>query len=250
MTTWRASSNGWRPANGSSTTRTVEARKDGTRVDVALTVSSVRDKHGEVVGTSTIVRDVSAVVRYREQLRYLADHDGLTGLLNRRGFEQDLAEQLSRARRYGERAAVMLVDIDHFKQVNDALGHRAGDSALEAVARAFRHRLRKTDVIARLGGDELAVLLPHADDEVAKTVAEELRSTISELRLHLGGDREVHLSVSVGAALLDRDSGAQEDVLAAADQTMYQAKFRGHRPVHSPPGPNGSVGSVTQLADH
>jgi diguanylate cyclase (GGDEF)-like protein len=91
------------------------------------------------------------------------------------------------------------------------------------------------------------VLLPYADDEEAKAVAEELRSTISELRLHLGGDREVRLSVSVGAASLDRDSGTQEDVLAAADQAMYQAKFRAHDPVESRSGSNGSVGGVGVL---
>ena len=121
---------------------------------------------------------------------------------------------------------------------------------MRAVARALRHRLRETDAIARFGGDEFALLLPYADDEVAKAVAAELHSAISELRLHLGADREVHLSVSVGTASLDRDSGTQEDVLAAADQAMYQAKFGAHGPVQSPSGPNGSVRSVTDLANH
>ncbi len=102
-------------------------RKDGKQLKVSLTVSPVRDKNGEMIGLSTIARDVGMLVRRRDQLLYLAEHDVLTGARNRRGFVSDLNEQLDRARRYDEHAAVMVIDIDHFKQINDQYGHPAGD---------------------------------------------------------------------------------------------------------------------------
>ena len=103
---------------------TVQVRKDGTYVDVSLTVSPVRNKEGGIIGTSAIARDIiSQLVRYRDQLRYLADHDPLTGASSRRAFERDLSEQVGRVERYGEWAVVMVVDVDGFKAVNDRFGH-------------------------------------------------------------------------------------------------------------------------------
>jgi diguanylate cyclase (GGDEF)-like protein/PAS domain S-box-containing protein len=203
---------------------TVRARKDGTYVDVSLTVSPVRDEHGNIIGASTIARDVSELVRHREQLRYLADHDALTGTLNRRRFEQDISEQLGRARRYGERAVLMVIDIDDFKQINDSYGHRTGDRALKSVAAALRHRLRGTDTIARLGGDEFGVLLPYAGAEQAAAVAADLRRVVAELNLGIDGQHDAHVSISVGFTVLDQVTASDEDVLAAADRAMYREK--------------------------
>jgi len=204
---------------------TVQAKKDGTPVDVSLTVSPVRDKRDHMTGTSTIARDVSALVRYRDHLRYLADHDALTNTLNRRRFERDLQEQFGRARRYGERAVVMVVDVDHFKQINDRYGHRAGDEALKAIAGVLRRRLRQTDSIARLGGDEFALLLPYAGPRQAQKVARDLRAEVARLDLDLGARDRVRTSVSVGVAILDGEMGNHQDVLAAADRAMYEDKL-------------------------
>jgi diguanylate cyclase (GGDEF)-like protein/PAS domain S-box-containing protein len=204
----------------------VGACKDGRHVRVSLTVSPVRDGQGNVVGISTIARDMSALVRDRERLRYLADHDALTGALNRRRFVHDLNDQLDRARRYGEHAVVMVIDIDHFKQINDRYGHQAGDRALKVVATAIAQRLRRTDTVARVGGDEFGVLLPYGGPEEGADVAAELRKVVSELRFDPGTGHRVHLNISVGTALLDRYTTSDEDVFAAADKDMYQDKFR------------------------
>jgi len=206
---------------------TVRLRKDGTRVDVLLTISPVRDERGSLTGISTTARDVSAFVAYEAQLRYLADRDALTGLYNRRYFEIHLSDQVGRARRYGESAAVMVIDIDDFKEVNDRHGHLAGDEALRAVASALGRRLRSTDTVARLGGDELGVILPYAGLDEAAVVAADRERAVSEIELYVselegGRTHKLHLSVSVGTAFLGTASA--EEVLAAADRAMYRQK--------------------------
>ena len=206
----------------------VQARKDGVLLDVSFTVSAVRDRQGKVAGASVVARDISELVRYREQLRYLADHDPLTGALGRRSFERDLSEQVGRAKRYGERAAVMVIDIDDFKAVNDRFGHQAGDAVLRAVANALRQRLRKTDTVARLGGDEFGALFPYAGAEEAATVAADLRRAVAAIRADLGPLAKVRLSVSIGIALIDGSTSPSE-VFLAADRAMYQDKPRHHR---------------------
>jgi diguanylate cyclase (GGDEF)-like protein/PAS domain S-box-containing protein len=216
--------------------KTVRLRKDGTRVDVLLTVSPLRGKSGSLTGTSTTARDVSALVAYEAQLRYLADHDALTGVYNRRHFEADLSGQVGLARRYGERSAVIVIDIDGLKEVNDRYGHLAGDEALKAVASALARRLRSTDTLARLGGDELGVILPYAGPDEAAVVADGLEQAVSDIELDVseldgGRPHKLHLSVSVGTASLDAASA--EEALAAADRAMYRQKAA-HKAANGP----------------
>jgi diguanylate cyclase (GGDEF)-like protein/PAS domain S-box-containing protein len=204
---------------------TVRARKDGTQVDVSLTVSPICDQDGNVVGASTIARDISVRVRHQEQLRFLAEHDPLTGVHNRRRFERDLGDQIGRARRYGEHAALLILDTDGFKHINDAHGHKTGDRALKEIAAALKQRLRDTDVIARIGGDEFAVLLPYADASQATTVTNDLRRVISERTIETGNEaKRTPLSVSIGAALITAETENDEDVFAQADRAMYRDK--------------------------
>lgn len=203
---------------------TVRARKDGTQVDVSLTVSPICDADGSVVGAATIARDISVRLRYQEQLRFLAEHDALTGTRNRRRFERDVSEQVGRARRYGEQAALLIIDVDGFKRINDFHGHKAGDRALKEVGAALRRRLRETDVIARIGGDEFAVLLPYAGEVQGETVAEDLRRVIGESSIDVGDGPRVFLAVSIGVALIDRDTSSDEEVFAQADLAMYADK--------------------------
>ena len=204
---------------------TVRARKDGAQVDVSLSVSPIRDRNGRVIGASTIARDISSRLRYQEQLRFLAEHDALTGVLNRRRFERDVSEQVGRAHRYGEHATMLMIDVDGFKQINDTYGHRVGDRALKAVAIALKQRLRDTDEVARVGGDEFAVLLPYAGAAQGAIIAADLRNTIRECRVE-GHHSEIRLSVSIGFVQIDENTLNDEIVLLEADRLMYLDKER------------------------
>ena len=204
---------------------TLRARRDGTQVDVSLTVSPIRDRDGVVIGASTIARDISARLRYQDQLRFLAEHDPLTGAWNRRRFEREINEQLSRARRYGEQATVLSIDVDGFKQINDTYGHRAGDKALKAIVTALNRRLRATDIVARVGGDEFAILLPYANPEQGRAMAADLRRVIDECSVDVGGT-QVRLSASIGVVHIDADTPGEEAVLTEADRAMYRDKAR------------------------
>jgi diguanylate cyclase (GGDEF)-like protein/PAS domain S-box-containing protein len=202
---------------------TIRARKDGTQVHVSLTVSPVCDRDGQLTGTSVIARDISTRLRYQEQLRYLADHDALTGLLNRRQFEREVSEQVGRAHRYGELSTLLMIDIDGFKQINDTYGHRVGDRALKAIAVALKRRLRDTDQVARVGGDEFAVLLPYAGAEQGGDIAADLQRLISGCSVEVE-DSEVHLSMSIGLVQIDSDTKDDESVFIEADKLMYEDK--------------------------
>ena len=170
-------------------------------------------------------RALAALRATTSRLRHLADHDGLTGLLNRRRFEQELARHLAHGRRYGAEGAALVLDLDRFKPVNDTYGHAAGDRLLARVACVLRERLRATDVVARLGGDEFAVLLPRADRVGAEAVAHSLVETVRAEALAAGADP---VTVSAGVVLLGEGTAFDvEGALAAADIAMYDAKTAG-----------------------
>ena len=213
---------------------TVRACKDGTQIDVSLTLSPIRRRDGTVIGASKIARDVTVRLRDRERLVFLAEHDALTGTRNRWRFERDLSEQVGRARRYGEQAALIMIDIDGFKQINDAHGHPAGDKVLKQIGEVLKQRLRETDIAARIGGDEFTVLLPYAGASEAQAVSDVLRAAISETNIELGNGTKLHLSASVGTALIDAQTDSDEAVLAEADRAMYQDKARNAQAAQAP----------------
>ena len=153
-------------------------RPDGSIVWVEVHDSPVRDAAAEPLYILWQVTDITERRLMEERLRHLADHDGLTGLFNRRRFEEELERHVAEARRYGTPGALLLIDVDGLKAINDRGGHRAGDTALVAVARVLRGRLRQSDVIARFGGDEFAVLLPHASAADAAKVGEALAERV------------------------------------------------------------------------
>jgi diguanylate cyclase (GGDEF)-like protein len=187
-----------------------------------------------------VARDITDRKALEEELERLSQHDSLTGLFNRRRFEEELRRQLAYTRRYGNGGALLVIDLDRFKQINDQLGHAAGDEALREVARVLRDNLRASDtvsrgagpnesgaVVARFGGDEFVALLPEADEAGAAAVAERLVAALRRSPLILGG-REVHLEISVGVALFDEyGRPGEQDLLAAADQAMYVVKASG-----------------------
>ena len=191
---------------------------------VALTVSLVSDHRGNPLYVISQVQDISERKEMAARLEFLLDHDFLTGLYNRRRFEQELAREVERAARYRAKGAVLVIDLDNFKDVNDAFGHKAGDDLLKGVAGALRHRMRLTDVLARVGGDEFATLLPEADADQAQLVAD---GVVTTLRRHVAvlGEHSIRVTASVGVALFDGLSAAE--VLACADLSMFEAKEAG-----------------------
>ncbi|MBA3748444.1 MAG: PAS domain S-box protein, partial [Solirubrobacterales bacterium] len=149
-------------------------RPDGSVVWVSRSVTLVRDADGQPLHFLDQIQDITERRRFEIELRHLADHDPLTGLLNRRRFEQELDRHVAEVARYGPSGALLVLDLDHFKYVNDALGHHAGDELILSVAAILGDSVRESDTLARLGGDEFAVLLPHADRRGAERVAKAL----------------------------------------------------------------------------
>ena len=164
------------------------------------------------------------------QLRYIADHDSLTGLLDRRRFRGELDQYVSFSARYGGQGAVMIIDIDGLKAINDALGHHAGDNLLRHIAAIMRERVRATDIVARLSGDEFAVLMPQTDTAGALQLGEDLRTQVAESAMPAGDGPEATISVGITMFGGERGVGA-EAVLVAADQAMYRAKEEGRNQI-------------------
>ena len=201
----------------------------GHAIWAQLDLTLLRDADGNPVGTIGQIQDISDRRVHEEQLRHLADHDALTGLLNRRGFLDELERHVGQVERYGESGALLMLDIDHFKYVNDTLGHKAGDEVIIAVADVLRARLRKTDVIARLGGDEFAVLLPRGTTAEARQAAEQVLSTLRDQQdkvLPILG-RRLKLTASIGVSGIDGTVLTADELLVNADLAMYDAKEAG-----------------------
>ncbi len=167
--------------------------------------------------------------RYEAELRHMADHDPLTGLLNRRAYERSLNEHLERGERYGHAGAVMVLDLDSFKEVNDTLGHRAGDELIVRVAGALGSRLRDSDTLARLGGDEFAILTPRGGRAEAETLAQSLLEVVRREHAPRGpGGRSRPITASIGVAPLEgAEQLSAEEALINADLAMYDAKEAG-----------------------
>jgi diguanylate cyclase (GGDEF)-like protein/PAS domain S-box-containing protein len=195
--------------------------KDGRVIDVSVTDSAIRDAGGLVVGVSRIARDIGGRKRMERELLYLADHDWLTDLNNRRRLIHELDACLAYTARYRRGGAVLVLDIDNFKFVNDSKGHGAGDRTLKSVAEVLKTRTRATDIVARLGGDEFAIVLPEATEQEALKVASDVRSLLCE---RPSGP----IKVSVGISLFTPEQkSTADDALVAADVAQYEAKELG-----------------------
>jgi diguanylate cyclase (GGDEF)-like protein/PAS domain S-box-containing protein len=213
-------------------------RKDGSIVWVEINVRLVRDSvTGEPKEYVIVMRDMTERKGLEERLSALALTDGLTGLLNRRSFDEALAREWKRAVRHGSEISLLFLDLDHFKRFNDRYGHQAGDDCLCAVAAAVSGAVRATDRVARYGGEEIAVILPSTSTAGAAEAAEKVRSAIEALRLPHEGNPEGGgwLTVSVGVATaLARHGGTMRmpaSLLQSADNAMYKAKHEGRNRV-------------------
>jgi diguanylate cyclase (GGDEF)-like protein/PAS domain S-box-containing protein len=196
-------------------------RKDGSVIWVEWHHSALRDESGRLVSILSLAQDVSSRIQAEERLQYMATHDGLTALLNDR-----LEAALARAHRARRHVGVMFLDLDHFKDVNDTLGHRVGDLLLKEVARRIRGTLRQSDVLARISGDEFVVVLEDLPDEGApERVAHKI---LDEVRRPFNVEgHEIHVSGSLGLALYPDDGKDAETLLKNADAAMYHAKELG-----------------------
>jgi len=200
-------------------------RKDGTKRSVTTTVFTVADDTGEPAALAVVIRDITVRRALEQQLSHQARHDSLTGLANRAMLQERVSAGLNRARRKNSRAAVMFIDLDNFKIVNDTMGHAAGDELLINVANRLRAVLRSSDTPARLGGDEFAILLEdftHSDETrvIAQRLLDEIRRPIRISR------KEVFVGASIGIAIAD-PTESPDDVLRNADVAMYTAKKEG-----------------------
>jgi len=199
-------------------------RGDGTVLDVMLTLSPLRAVDGDVVGVSTIVRDIGDRKRLESSLRHQALHDALTGLPNRALLVDRMSHALTAAHARGSTVAVLILDLDRFKVLNDAEGHAAGDAVLVEVAHRLRAAVRPEDTVARFGGDEFVVLCETGGHVTAHHVAERLHESLSH-PFHSEGPVRF-LAASIGIAMAHRDSTAA-DLLRDADAAMYRAKDLG-----------------------
>lgn len=202
-------------------------RKDGSLFWNELSISPVRDESGSVTHFVGIFNDVTERIRYQEEIEHQATHDTLTGLANRTLLADRLDQAVVYAHRSGRLVAVLLLDLDRFKLINDGLGHNTGDTLLKIVAQRFASCIRKGDTIARLGGDEFVIILTDVAQE--DDVAPIARKIIETLMLPLEIDgQEIFTTASIGISLYPKDGTDQEALLKNADTAMYRVKASGH----------------------
>jgi diguanylate cyclase (GGDEF)-like protein/PAS domain S-box-containing protein len=204
-------------------------RSDGTRFWASVVITALRDSDGTLRGFGKITRDLTERREYEADLAFPADHDPLSGLANRRSFQRELESHAKRVARYGAGGALLVLDLDGFKALNDARGHAAGDRMIGEIARALGAQLRESDTIARLGGDEFAVLLPWGGANGARVVADAILARVRELGAPSADEATRRgVTTSIGAALFDRRNPCPtSEILARADRAMYASKRAG-----------------------
>lgn len=200
--------------------------RDGQTRPTWMSVDTVGDGCGGAQRHVLTFIDISALKRQQEEWQYRAHHDALTGLPHRTLFENALQQALAASRRHGRRFALLFVDVDHFKRVNDTLGHAIGDLLLQEVGRRLRQAVRDEDLVARLGGDEFVVLLQEVDRlEHATALAQVMAAALS--RSFEAEGHQLNVSASVGVAMFPGDGADAAGLMRAADAAMYCAKREG-----------------------
>jgi len=188
------------------------------------------DDQGQPVRLSGTHQEISSRKVQEERLAYQASHDVLTGLLNRAGMLERLESEINRAQRHNEQLAVFMLDIDHFKHINDTHGHRVGDLVLRAFAGILSQQVRKMDVAIRYGGEEFTIILPETERSQALEMAERLRSLVAQQE-HLIDGRKIRFTISIGVACYPRQADTANGLIEAADRALYQAKHAGRNRV-------------------
>jgi diguanylate cyclase (GGDEF)-like protein len=213
--------------------------RNGTACSIRDSFSPIRDRAGSDVGMVVVFHDVSQIQEMAQRLTWQASHDPLTGLANRREFERRMADLIELSRTQGKQHALLYMDLDNFKTVNDTCGHAAGDELLRQLTTVMSSKVRGSDTLARVGGDEFGVLLDSCPPDQALRIANAIREAVRDFRF-VWQDRTFGIGVSMGLVPLDKESGDVSRVLAVADTFCYEAKSKGrdrvqvYRPAEDP----------------
>jgi len=206
----------------------VLVRRDGTEIFIEDSVAPIHDHAGNVVGSVLVFRDVTAAREMADQIAHLAEHDFLTGLPNRLLLNDRIGQAIALVRRTGGKIAVLFMDLDGFKHINDSLGHSAGDKLLQCVASRLVDCVRSPDTVSRQGGDEFLVLLQGVEKaEDAAVAAKRLMKSLSET--YFMGHHNLHVTASIGVSIYPDDGLDSETLIKNADTAMYQAKESGRQ---------------------
>jgi diguanylate cyclase (GGDEF)-like protein/PAS domain S-box-containing protein len=203
-------------------------RRDGYEVFIEDSVAPIHNREGQVTGAVIVFRDVTATRLLEEQLTHSAEHDFLTGLPNRMLLNDRVSQAIALARRNNGRVAVLFLDLDGFKHINDSLGHQIGDKLLQSVASRLLKCVRAPDTVSRLGGDEFVVLiqeLQHPED--AGATAGRLLKAVADV--HLIDQHEIYVTASIGVSVYPSDAKDAENLIRSADTAMYHAKKKGRQ---------------------
>ena len=203
-------------------------RKDGSKMFVEASVNLKKNRDGVPIGFQGIIRDSTDRKRFVQELAYLAYHDTLTGLYNRKAFLEKLDETLRNAKRYENKRTILFLDLDKFKKVNDLYGHETGDKLLIEVASRLKRILRETDYISRLGGDEFTIILGSNSELPAQKVAGRVLKSLSK-PYNIQGIIIDFVTPSIGISIYPEDGHDVETLLKHADDAMYKAKEKGNR---------------------
>lgn len=209
--------------------------RSGKRRYLAADASPIFDEDGELAAVVQTLRDMTEEKAAQIALEQLATRDGLTGLANRRCFDDTLRAEWSRALRQRQPLSLLMVDVDNFKAYNDANGHLGGDECLKRIAGAVSNEMRANDLVARYGGEEFAVILPNQSLKGAAIVAERIRCRVEQLRVPHGSGTDRHVTVSIGAATAIAAGDTEpSQLVATADAALYRAKHMGRNRISLP----------------
>lgn len=205
-------------------------RRDGSKLPVLLSATAVKDASGAFLMSRSTLFDISERKRLEDALRLQARTDSLTGLANRRDFYERADREIALARRQLTPLGLLMLDVDHFKQINDHYGHAAGDAVLKVLSASLGMEIRVIDIAARLGGEEFAVLLPATDSGWALQAAERIRARLASEVVAVDG-QSIRFTVSIGASMVKEDDRTIEEALRRADEALYLAKKQGRNQV-------------------
>ncbi|HSW13369.1 MAG TPA: sensor domain-containing diguanylate cyclase [Solimonas sp.] len=207
-------------------------RGGGEEFHALSTLDAIRDGDGSILGFVEVFHDISEQKAREDRLYQRATRDPLTGVFNRGHFTEAATQEIERARRFAEPLSLVMIDIDHFKKVNDTYGHETGDHAIVSLAQTCTKSIRKIDTLARIGGEEFAILLPRANKNVAYEMAQRLRLKLADQRITVG-EKEISYTVSMGVSTLLPTTRDLAELLRHADAALYQAKREGRNRVIS-----------------